>query len=110
VPAREYVDKIVNEHERGLHYVQGKLVAVLDPGRYALWTHPGAQVDIRSVDMRRQQVAMVGQELMTRDKVTLRLSLTIEYGTENPAVAAQMVADVRDSVYLSVQLVKGRPC
>jgi len=54
--------------------------------------------------MRRQQVAIAGQELMTRDKVTLRLSLTIEYSIEEPAAAAQTVADVRDSVYLIVQL------
>ncbi len=104
VPPREYVDKIVHEHERGLQYVQGKLAAVLEPGRYALWTHPGAQVDIRTVDMRRQQAQIVPQELMTRDKVTLRITLTVEYAIENPAAAAQLVADVRDSVYLLVQL------
>jgi regulator of protease activity HflC (stomatin/prohibitin superfamily) len=104
LPQKEYVSKIVAEHERGLEYVQGKLARVLEPGRYAIWSHPEAQVEVRTVDMRRQQVAITGQELMTRDKVTLRLSLTIEYGIEDPAVAAQMIADVRDSVYLIVQL------
>lgn len=104
LPKKEYVDKVVHEHERGLEYVQGKLGRVLEPGRYAIWSHPGAQVEIRTVDMRRQQVAITGQELMTRDKVTLRLSLTVEYGIDNPAMASQMVADVRDSVYLIVQL------
>jgi regulator of protease activity HflC (stomatin/prohibitin superfamily) len=104
VPAREYVCKVVEEHERGLEYVQGKLARVLDPGRYAMWSHPEARVEIRTVDMRRQQVALTGQELMTRDKVTLRLSLTVEYAIAEPAVAAQAVADVRDSVYLIVQL------
>jgi len=103
IPAREYVDRIVHEHERGLEYVQGKLTRVLEPGRYAVWSHPGASVSIGSVDLRRQQVAIAGQELMTRDKVTLRLTLTIEYAVADP-VAAQSVADVRDSVYLIVQL------
>jgi regulator of protease activity HflC (stomatin/prohibitin superfamily) len=103
LPAREYVDRVVQEHERGLEYVQGKLGRVLAPGRYAIWSYPGAQVEIRTVDMRRQQIAVAGQELMTRDKVTLRLSLTIEYAIEDP-VAANTVSDVRDSVYLIVQL------
>ena len=62
LPKKEYVDKVVQEHERGLEYVQGKLRRVLEPGRYAIWSHPGAQVEIRTVDMRRQQVAITGQE------------------------------------------------
>ncbi len=104
IPQSEFVHTVVHEHERGLEYVQGRLARVLSPGRYALWSHPEAQVEIRVVDMRRQQVAIVGQELMTRDKVTLRLSLTVEYAIEDPAKAANAVAEVRDSVYLIVQL------
>lgn len=104
VPASEYVYAVVREHERGLQYVQGRLVGVLAPGRYALWTHPEAEVDIKTVDMRRQQVTVTGQELMTRDKVTLRLTMTVEYATEDPALMARTVADPRDAVYLLVQL------
>ena len=103
VPSREYVQRVIHEQERGLQYVQGVLRRVLDPGRYALWSHPEAQVEIRTADMRRQQVAMAAQELMTRDKVTLRLSLTIEYAVDDP-VASQTVADVPGSVYVIVQL------
>jgi regulator of protease activity HflC (stomatin/prohibitin superfamily) len=103
LPGKEYVLVQVREQERGLEYVQGKLRRVLEPGRYARWSYPEAQVEIAKVDMRRQQVAIAGQELMTRDKVTLRLSLTIEYAVDDP-VASQTVADVRDSVYVIVQL------
>jgi regulator of protease activity HflC (stomatin/prohibitin superfamily) len=94
---------VVHEQERGLEYVQGMLRRVLDPGRYAIWSYPEAQVDIRIVDMRRQQVTMAHQELMTRDKVTLRLSLTVEFAIEDP-VSAQMVHDIPGSIYLIVQL------
>jgi regulator of protease activity HflC (stomatin/prohibitin superfamily) len=104
IPRGEYVYTVVREHERGLHYLQGRLASVLQPGRYALWTHPEAPVDVNTVDMRRQQVAITGQELMTRDKVTLRLTLTVEYSVEDPAVMARAVADPRDAVYLLVQL------
>ena len=54
--------------------------------------------------MRRVQAAIAGQELMTRDKVTLRLTLTVEYAVEDAALAAHAVANVRDAVYLLVQL------
>jgi regulator of protease activity HflC (stomatin/prohibitin superfamily) len=104
VPPREYVHTVVRAHERGLEYVQGTLTRVLEPGRYARWSHPEARVEILTVDMRRQQVVIAGQELMTRDKVTLRLSLTIEYAIEDAAAATGLVAEVRDSVYLIVPL------
>jgi regulator of protease activity HflC (stomatin/prohibitin superfamily) len=104
VPRDEYVDVLVREFERGLEYVQGRLARTLQPGRYALWSYPDARVNVDVVDMRRVQVAVVGQELMTRDKVTLRLSLTVEYAVEDAALAAHAVANVKDAVYLVVQL------
>lgn len=104
IPTAEYVDVTVQEHEKGLHFKQGRLVAVLEPGRYKLWTHPEAKSHITSVDMRRAEVAIAGQELMTRDKVTLRLTLTVEYAVQDPVLATQRVASLRDSLYLAVQL------
>jgi regulator of protease activity HflC (stomatin/prohibitin superfamily) len=104
IPKSEYVDVLVHAHEKALHYVQGRLVGVLEPGRYAPWTHHGSKVDVVKVDMRQVQLPLVGQELMTRDKVTLRLSITAEYAVEDPALATHRVSSVRDAVYLIVQL------
>jgi regulator of protease activity HflC (stomatin/prohibitin superfamily) len=104
LPATEYVRKTIEVHERGLLTVKGKLRAVLDPGQYAVWSHVEAPARITSVDMRTLQVTLAAQELMTRDKVTLRLSLSAEYATADPAVASSVVSDVRDAVYLLVQL------
>lgn len=104
IPRDEYVDQIVFAHEQGLEFVQGRITRVLEPGRYTVWTHPKAQVAISKVDLRRAEVAMTGQELMTRDKVTLRLTLTAEYAVEDPALAVSTVHNARDAVYLAVQL------
>ncbi len=104
LPPAEYVVAVVQEHERGLEYVQGRLSRVLPPGQYTSWSYPQARVAVKTVDMRRQQVTIAGQELMTRDKVTMRLTLTVEYAVEEPARAAEAVAEPRDSVYLMAQL------
>jgi len=104
VPANEYVRVVVREHERGLKYVRGRLAETLAPGSYSFWSHPDAEVKVALVSLQREQVALVGQELMTRDKVTLRLSLTVEYAVVDAALATHSVANVRDSVYLVVQL------
>ena len=104
LPDDEYVDVTVREHERGLKYVQGSLVGTLGPGRYRFWSNRASRVEVQLVDMRRVQVAIVGQELMTRDKVTLRLSLAVEYAVEDAALATHAVASPKDAVYSLVQL------
>lgn len=104
IPRDAYVDATVLEHERGLLYVQGRLVRTLGPGRYAFWTTRESPVSIEKVDTRAAQLTIAGQELMTRDKVTLRLSLTVEYAIADAALASTAIASVRDAIYLVVQL------
>lgn len=104
IPKDAYADVTVREHERGLLHVQGRFVRVLAPGRYAFWSTRESPVDVQSIDMRITQTTLGAQELMTKDKVTLRLSLTVEFAIEDPAVATHAVANVRDAVYLLVQL------
>lgn len=104
VPKDEYADVVVREHERGLLYVQGRQTRTLAPGRYSLWSPPEARVEITLVDMRLQQLLLASQELMTRDKVTLRLTLTVEYAVKEPALATNAVAQLKDTVYLLAQM------
>jgi regulator of protease activity HflC (stomatin/prohibitin superfamily) len=104
VPATEIVDVTVLQHQRGLKYVQGRFDEILAPGRHVFWTHPNARVAVQVIDQRIQQLAIAGQELMTRDKVTLRLTLTAEYAPADTAATVHTVADVKDALYLAVQL------
>jgi regulator of protease activity HflC (stomatin/prohibitin superfamily) len=104
IPRNEYIDVTVHAHETGLRYEQGRLTGVLEPGRYKLWTHPEAQARIATADMRRTEVAITGQELMTRDKVSLRLSLTVAYAIEDAVLATHKVENAQTAIYTAVQL------
>ncbi len=104
IPAAELVEAQVKQFERGLKYTQGKFEGILEPGRYAYWNHPGARITVQVLDTRVQQLKIEGQELMTRDKVTLRLTLTVEYAPADAATTVHAVADVKDALYLAAQL------
>jgi regulator of protease activity HflC (stomatin/prohibitin superfamily) len=104
IPAAEIVEVLVRQFERGLQYVQGRFERVLEPGRYLFWNHPGARTSVQVLDTRVQQLKIEGQELMTRDKVTLRLTLTAEYAPSDAPTTVHAVADVKDALYLAVQL------
>ena len=104
VPAGELIEQVVRQFEKGLKYVQGKFEGILEPGRHAFWNHPGARVTVNVLDTRVQQLKIEGQELMTRDKVTLRLTLTAEYAAADTPTTVHAVADVKEALYLAVQL------
>lgn len=104
IPAGELIEAQVKQFERGLKYAQGKFEGVLEPGRHAFWNHPGARIAVQVIDTRVQQLKIEGQELMTKDKVTLRLTLTAEYAPADAPTTVHAVADVKEAIYLAVQL------
>lgn len=59
----------------GLLFVDGEFVRVLEPGLHAFWKFQRA-LKTELVDRRVQTMAVAGQEILTRDKVSLRVSLT----------------------------------
>jgi hypothetical protein len=93
IPAAELLDVTVQQHQRGLKYVNGRFAEQLGPGRYLCWNPPDAKVAIAVLDTRRQLLNVPAQELMTKDKVTLRLTLTLEYAPTDLPVAVHAVAD-----------------
>ena len=104
IPAGELIEQQVKQFEKGLLYVQGRFEGMLEPGKHAFWNHPGARVTVAVLDTRVQQLKVEGQELMTRDKVTLRLTLTAEYAPADAPTTVHAVADVKEALYLAVQL------
>lgn len=99
------VDIVVNQHQRGLLYTEGRFERELVPGHYLLWSYQGMERSVTLIDMRGKALVISGQELMTRDKVSLRLTLTAEYAPLESDKAVHAVTDLEQSVYVMVQLV-----
>jgi regulator of protease activity HflC (stomatin/prohibitin superfamily) len=85
-------------------WVDGELVYVLEAGRHGLSPHD-RKVEVVTVDMREQELQVVGQELITRDKVSLRLNLVLKHRIVDPRAALQAVDNLRNALYAEVQLV-----
>lgn len=104
IPASEVSFQVIAEYERGVLFVAGRLDRELTPGMHVFWTQAHAPVAITKVDLRTQLVNVMGQDLMTRDKVTLRLTLTAEYEVQDVMRSVLLRESVRDAVYLRLQL------
>jgi regulator of protease activity HflC (stomatin/prohibitin superfamily) len=103
---------IKNTH-RGLWYEDGVLVRVLDAGRHVI---PGrakligrrARVEVVLVDVRERELTIKGQEILTSDKVAIRVSIIVQFRVTDPAAALQNVAEYEDRLYSDVQLAARR--
>lgn len=89
------------EYERGLRYHKGKFDRTLDPGQY--WFSP-VSTTIQKLDVRPRFVSLVGQEVLSSDGVTLKVSLAANFEVVDPDVAVNRVRNFQEALYLELQL------
>jgi regulator of protease activity HflC (stomatin/prohibitin superfamily) len=92
----------VQEGQVALVYADGAFIKTLEPGLHGYWT-VGKLVHVKAVDLKRQPLDVTGQELLTRDKVTIRVNLTAEYRVVDPLKAVSAVKDYADALYRALQ-------
>lgn len=86
----------------GLLFIEGELTATLAPGLHAFWAFgPSIRIDV--VDMRIKTLEVQGQEILTRDKVSLRINLTATYRFEDAEMAMRAAKDPLDHLYKEIQ-------
>src|SRR5207244_6516213 len=95
-------EHVVENHEAGLLYVEGRLVERLAPGRHAFWTS-GRKIEVKRLDMRPQAVEITAQEMLTKDRIALRVTLTAFRRIVDPERAVVVVASVDEWIYRLVR-------
>ena len=93
---------MVENHEAGLLFVEGRLVERLAPGRHAFWT-AGRKIEVKRLDLRPQAVEITAQEMLTKDRIALRVTLTAFRRIVDPERAVGTVADVDAWLYRLAQ-------
>ncbi len=94
---------VVDEGKRGLVYLDGRLVRELEAGTYGFWNALSAP-RIELLEMRRQTVEVSGQEILTRDKVTVRVNISAVFDVVNVALVRSTVKDVNEHLYRTLQI------
>jgi regulator of protease activity HflC (stomatin/prohibitin superfamily) len=103
VPASDYVEATAAEGSTVVRYVDGALDAVLGAGRHAAWTAQ-RKVQLAVIDLRERLLAVTGQEVMTKDRVTLRLNLAAVFRVADARRLATVARAPDEVLYLAVQL------
>jgi regulator of protease activity HflC (stomatin/prohibitin superfamily) len=87
----------------GLLFLDGRYADTLGPGRYTFWKNVAA-VRLVRVDRRETVVDVPGQEILTADKVTLRLTAVVVYRVTDPLRAVTHTDDAKQALYREAQL------
>ena len=86
----------------GLLVVDGEMVKVLEPGMHAFWKYQRA-LKTELVDRRVQAMEVAGQEILTRDKVSLRVNLTAMWQVLDVVKARSTLTNFVEFAYKELQ-------
>ncbi|RLT99295.1 MAG: slipin family protein [Ketobacter sp.] len=92
----------VPEAQVGLMFLNGKFERELRPGRYGFW-QLNRHIQVVNVDLRVQAAEVSGQEILTKDRVSLRINLSANYQVVDAQKAALKVKDFTNFVYRELQ-------
>jgi regulator of protease activity HflC (stomatin/prohibitin superfamily) len=109
-PGQEF---IIKDTHRGLWYEDGKLSKVLEAGWYEIpaqkqWFKRLPTVECVLVDVRERDLTIKGQEILTADKVALRVSILVQFRVTDAKAAVQTVENYEERLYSDVQLAARR--
>src|SRR6266568_2700831 len=108
------VEIIIKDTHRALWYEDGVLAKVLEAGRYEIpkrkrfFGRKGTLIEVSLVDMRERDLTIKGQEILTADKVALRVSIIVQFRVIDPKLAIHAVEKYEDRLYSDIQLAARR--
>lgn len=104
IPGKYLTKVCVGEGEVGLLYFNNILQRQLIPGVYYFWNYK-VEVTYRIIDMKLNELDVIGQEILTKDKVGIRMNVTCSYRIKDAQKLAVGIKDLGKQLYSYVQLV-----
>lgn len=93
----------VEDNHVGMLQINGKHERMLQSGSHGFWKYQ-RNIVIKHIDLRLQNLEISGQEILTKDRVSLRLNLSAAYRIENPQQVQNKLAGYSDYLYREFQL------
>lgn len=94
---------IIYAYERALLYRDGKFERLLEPGKYRF--NRNEKISMTRVSTRLMSEVISGQEILTADRIGVRVSLIAKYLISDPVVAINDVENYQEQLYQDLQLV-----
>lgn len=93
----------IESYEKGLLFVDGRYVKMLESGVYYWWKN-SIMINVGKVDIRQLQLEINGQEILTRDKAALRINAWAQYRIVDIEKALLQNKEYEKQLYIAFQL------
>ena len=103
IPPRLYRRIVVEEGETALLYIDGQYQEQLNCGVYYYWAY-AHEISHKIYDLKVRQLDVSGQEILTADKVGVRLNMLCAYQITDPLALARKMEGVGNFLYTRLQL------
>ena len=103
MPGKFYTEMEVKEGETGLIYYDNVLKRQVPKGIYRFWNHKH-KITYQVFDMKQKELSIVGQEILTRDKIGIRMNVSCMYRIRDAVEFAAAISDLKGQLYSAVQL------
>lgn len=103
IPSAYYTKIEVAEYQKARLYYNAKFVKILDAGTYYFWKN-GVKIDVGFVDTRLTQMNVAGQEILTQDKVSLRINFICNYRVTDYVKVLTEIDDFAEQMHVAAQL------
>jgi len=103
IPRNLYSKIEVSEGETGLLFIDGKFERALESGSYCFWNNM-QRITCQKMDLRAQHLDIAGQEILTADKVSLRINFVCTYRITDAVRIVSEIKDYKTQIYTLTQL------
>lgn len=103
VPGKFYTEVRVGEGEVGLVYFDNVMKEPLSRGVYRFWNYNHI-VSYTVIDMKQKELDIVGQEILTKDKIGIRMNVACMYKVRDAVEFVASISDLKTQLYPAVQL------
>lgn len=103
IPSACYTRIEVAEYQKARLFYDRKFVKILDAGTYYFWKN-GVKVEAGFVDTRLTRMDITGQEILTQDKVSLRINFVCNYRVTDYVRILTEIDDFSEQMHVAAQL------
>lgn len=103
IPHLYYTKIEVAEYQKARLFFNQKLERILDPGTYYFW-RTSTRVGVDLIDTRLTQMNITGQEMLTADKVSLRINFVCNYRITDYVRSLTEIDNFEEQMHVAAQL------
>lgn len=103
IPNHYFIKIEVMDYEKARLFFDNQFVKLLDSGTYYYWNNQ-TKIDYEIVDTRLNQMNIIGQEILTQDKVSLRMTFVCHYKIIDFVKLFNEINDFEEQMRVIIQL------